>query len=35
MSVGIMGVMEVYVVAKNLTAHWMVGDLIMYQRLPE
>jgi hypothetical protein len=28
-----MGVMEVDVVAKNLTAHWMVGDLIMYQRL--
>ena len=23
------------VVAKNLTAHWMVGDLIMYQRLPQ
>jgi hypothetical protein len=35
MSVGIVGVMEVDVVAKNLTAHWMVGDLIMYQRLPE
>jgi hypothetical protein len=35
MSVGIMGVMEVDVVAKNLTAHWMVGDLIMYQRLPK
>ena len=26
MSVGIMGVMEVDVVAKKLTAHWMVGD---------
>ena len=35
MSVGIVGVMEVDVVAKNLTAHWMVGDLIMYQRLPK
>jgi hypothetical protein len=30
-----MGVMEVDVVAKNLTADWMVGDLIMYQRLPK
>jgi hypothetical protein len=30
-----MGVMEVDVVAKNLTAHWMVGDLIMNQRLPK
>jgi hypothetical protein len=28
-----MGVMEVDVVAKKLTAHWMVGDLVMYQRL--
>ena len=35
MSVGIMGVMEVDVVAKKLAAHWMVGDLIMYQRLPK
>jgi hypothetical protein len=35
MSVGVMGVMEVVVVAKKLTAHWMVGDLIMYQRLPK
>jgi hypothetical protein len=29
MSAGIMGVMEVDVVAKNLTAHWMVGNLDM------
>jgi hypothetical protein len=29
MIVGIMGVMEVDVVAKQLTANWMVGDLIM------
>ena len=32
---GIMGVMEVDVVAKQLTANWIVGDLIMYQRLPK
>jgi hypothetical protein len=30
-----MGVMEVDVVAKKHTAHWMVGNLIMYQRLPK
>jgi hypothetical protein len=35
MSLGIVRVMEVDVVAKNLAAHWMVGDLIMYQRLPK
>ena len=29
MIVGIMGVMEVDVVAKQITANWMVGDLIM------
>jgi hypothetical protein len=29
MIVGIMGVMEVDVVAKQLTANWMVRDLIM------
>ena len=29
MIVGIMGVMEVNVVVKQLTANWMVGDLIM------
>jgi DNA primase catalytic subunit len=32
---GIMGVMEVDVVAKKPTAHWMVGDLIMYHGLPK
>jgi hypothetical protein len=35
MVVGIMGVVEVDVIAKQLTANWMVGDLIMYQRLPK
>jgi hypothetical protein len=35
MSAGIMGVVEVDVVAKNLTAHWMVGNPIMYQGLPK
>jgi hypothetical protein len=35
MSAGIMGAVEVDVVAKNLTAHWMVGNLIMYQGLPK
>jgi hypothetical protein len=30
-----MDVMEIDVVTKNLTAHWMVGDLIMDQRLPK
>jgi hypothetical protein len=35
MIVGIMGVMEVDMVAKQLTANWMVGDLIMQQRLPK
>ena len=29
MIVGIMGVMEVDVVVKQLTANWMVGNLIM------
>jgi hypothetical protein len=29
MIAGIMGVMEVDVVAKKLTANWTVGDLIM------
>jgi hypothetical protein len=33
MIVGIMGVMEVDVVAKQLTANWMVCDLIVHQRL--
>jgi hypothetical protein len=35
MSVGIVGVVKVDVVAKNLTANWMVGDFIMYQRPPK
>jgi hypothetical protein len=33
MSARIVGVVEVDVIAKNLTAHWMVGNLIMYQCL--
>jgi hypothetical protein len=28
-------VVEVDVVAKNLTAHWMVGNLIVYQGPPK
>jgi hypothetical protein len=35
MIVGIMGVVEVDVVAKQLAANWMVGDLIMHKRLPK
>jgi hypothetical protein len=35
MIVGIMGVVEVDVVAKQLPANWMVGDLIMHKRLPK
>jgi hypothetical protein len=30
---GIVGVMEVDVVAEELTAHWMVAELIMHERL--
>ena len=30
---GIIGVMEVDVVAEELTAHWMVAELVMHQRL--
>jgi hypothetical protein len=30
---GIVGVMEVDVVAEQLTAHWMVAELAMHQRL--
>jgi hypothetical protein len=30
-----MGVMEVDMIAKNRAANSMVGDLIVYQRLPE
>ena len=32
---GIVGVMEVDVVAEELTAHWMVAELVMHQRLPK
>jgi hypothetical protein len=30
---GIIGVVEVDVVAKELTAYWMVAELVMHQRL--
>ena len=30
---GIIGVMEVDVVAKELTTHWMMTELVMHQRL--
>jgi hypothetical protein len=30
---GIVGVMEVDVVAEELTAHWMVAELVMHERL--
>jgi hypothetical protein len=30
---GIVGVMEVDVVAEELTAHWVVAELIMHERL--
>jgi hypothetical protein len=30
---GIIGVMKVDVVVKELTAHWMVAKLVMHQRL--
>ena len=30
---GIVGVMEVDVVAEKFTAHWMVAELVMHQRL--
>ena len=29
----IVGVMEVDVVAEEVTAHWMVAELVMHQRL--
>jgi hypothetical protein len=32
---GIVGVMEVDVVAEELTANWMVAELVMHQRLPK
>ena len=35
MVAGIVGVMEVEMVAVNLSAYWMVGHFIMYQRLTE
>jgi hypothetical protein len=35
MSVGIVGMMEVDVVAKKLATYWMVSDLVMDQRLPK
>jgi len=35
MIVGIMGVVEVDVVAKQLAANWMVGDPVMHKRLPK
>jgi hypothetical protein len=31
----VVGVMEVDMIPEKLTAHWMVGDFIMYQRLPK
>jgi hypothetical protein len=33
MIIGIVGVMEIDVVAEELTAHWMVAELVMHQRL--
>jgi hypothetical protein len=30
---GIVGVMKVDVVAKELATHWMVAELVMHQRL--
>ena len=30
---GIVGVMEIDVVAEELTAHWMVAELVMHDRL--
>jgi hypothetical protein len=30
---GIVGVMEVDVIAKEFTAYWMVAELVMHQRL--
>jgi len=35
MSAGIMGVMKVDVIAKQLAANWVMGDLIMHKRLPK
>jgi hypothetical protein len=33
MILGIVGVMEVDVVAEELTAHWIVAELVMHERL--
>jgi hypothetical protein len=33
MILGIVSVMEVDVVAEQLTAHWMVAEFVMHQRL--
>jgi hypothetical protein len=33
MILGIVGVMEVDVVAEELAAHWMVAELVMHDRL--
>jgi hypothetical protein len=35
MILGIVGVMEVDVVAKELAAYWTVAELVMHQRLPK
>jgi hypothetical protein len=33
MILGIIPVMEIDVVAKEFTAHWMVAELVMHERL--
>jgi hypothetical protein len=33
MILGIVGVMKVDVVAEELTAHWMMAELVMHKRL--
>jgi hypothetical protein len=33
MILGIVGVMEANVIAKKLTSHWIVAELVMHQRL--
>jgi hypothetical protein len=33
MILGIIPVMEIDVVAKELTTHWMVAELVMHERL--
>lgn len=30
---GVVGVMEIYMVCEELTAPWMVAELVMHQRL--